>query len=407
MALAEIKTERVSNLPLGVYEESAPLKRVLMWGAPGAETILGQLLPKKLSCFEAQFDVLGAREEFGAAQNILKTEGIEIVQVKDLFADMVKRQGIRPTLDLKTLSREITNRAFSYYEKYRDQDISDIEQVLSWLPKVLKDDVAKYGEDTAVVMNKILSLDSSLPLSNVLYARDQSNLLENTWIWSSMRHEIRQPEVYLFRTVLNYSGMLKPSEITEVQVSGSGRFEGGDGIVNGGNIYIGVGGRTNLEGIIQAAPSMLSSGGKILVPIDTERDLGTKPEMDAMHLDTIWMPSDKNEIVACEDEVSRRRLLEIKVVDGDIKVNDIGWFADHLSKRGVDLIPLTKEEQEKYAPNFLNLGNKRVVLSLAEGNKLTDRLGNKGKRVYNANLVNITKGYGGLHCMTASIVREK
>jgi len=407
MALAEIKSEKISSLPLGVHEESAPLRKILMWGSPGAETILGQLLPKKLSCFEAQFDVLGARHEFGVAQTILKKEGIEIVQVKDLFADMVKKQNIEPTMDIESLSEEITKRAFDYYKKYRDQDISDIEEVLGWLPKVLKDDVEKYGEKTAVVMNKILSLDSPLPLSNVLYARDQSNLMENTWVWSSMRHEIRQPEVYLFKTVLSYSGILKPTEVTEVQISGDGRFEGGDGIVNGGNIYIGVGGRTNLEGILQAAPSMLSNGGSILVPIDHERDLGTKQEMDAMHLDTIWMPSDKNEIVACEDEVSRRRLLEIKNINGQIKVSDIGWFADHLAKRGVDLIPLTKEEQEKYAPNFLNLGDKRVVLSLAEGNKLTDRLGNKGKRVYNANLVNITKGYGGLHCMTASIVREK
>ena len=143
-----------------------------------------------------------------------------------------------------------------------------------------------------------------------------------------------------------------------------------------------------------------------MVPIDAERDRGLKDEMDAMHLDTIWMPSGENEIVACGDEVERRDLLEIvKDKTGGLEIIERGRFLDHLAERGIDLVPLTKYEQERYAPNFLNLGNNIIVLSLAEGNKLTEELGKRGKKVYDANLQNITKGYGGLHCMTASIKR--
>lgn len=143
-----------------------------------------------------------------------------------------------------------------------------------------------------------------------------------------------------------------------------------------------------------------------MIAIDAERDRGLKDEMDAMHLDTIWMPSGKNEIVACGNEVERRYLLEIvKDKTGGLEIVERGRFADHLLERGIDLVPLSKYEQERYAPNFLNLGNDRIVLSLANGNRLTEEFSKRGKKVYNANLQNITKGYGGLHCMTASIKR--
>ena len=39
------------NRALKVNEETSKLSKVLMWGAPGSETVLGQLLPSKISCF--------------------------------------------------------------------------------------------------------------------------------------------------------------------------------------------------------------------------------------------------------------------------------------------------------------------------------------------------------------------
>ncbi len=407
--MVEKRTELLKqNGRLGVFEETAKLDQVLMWGAPGIESVLGQLLPTDISCFETQFNVPGARQEFEAAKNILTTNGVNVIQVKDLFAQMVEEKGLRVNMGLDQLKENIAKRAFEYYKKYRGQEISDIEEVLGWVDQILDEDVEKYGEETTVFMNNTLSLANQLPMSNILYARDQSNVLGGTIVWSSMRHEIRQPEVHLFKTVLRHSGLLKSGKVEEIQVNGSGKFEGGDGIANGGIYYIGVGGRTNVEGVMQAAGSILNNGKgqRLMIPIDYERDLGEKGEMDAMHLDTIWMPSDKNEIVACQDEVKRRQLLEITKTSTGLKISNIGWFADHLDKRGVDLVPLTKEEQERYAPNFLNLGDGKVVLSLADGNDLMVELGKKGKTVYNADLKNITKGFGGLHCMTASIRRE-
>lgn len=394
------------NRALKVNEETSKLKKVLMWGAPGSETVLGQLLPSTISCFETQFDVLGARSEFETAKSILTSQGVEVIQVKDLMAKMIDEQSLKPEENFENLRKNIEARALVYSEKYKGQGISDVEEVLGWLDEVLEADVEKYGPETAILMNEVLSLKSELPLSNVLYARDQSNLLGKTFIWSSMLHEIRQPEVHLFKTVLNHSGILDSKGLEQVQITGNGRFEGGDGIANAGIFYIGAGGRSNKNGILQASESIISKGGRVMVVFDEKRDGGAN-EMDAMHLDTFWMPVGINQVVACKDEINRRKVFEIagNPLTG-LRLEDRGSFADHLNERNVELIPLTKEEQLAYAPNFLNLGNKIIVLSLADGNNLTGELEKRGFTVFNANLKNITKGYGGLHCMTAAIKRE-
>lgn len=400
------RLEQLRKPTLGVFEETATLREVLMWGPPGTEAVLGQLLPARISCFQTQFDVPAARREFEKARATLEREGVKVILVKDLCAQMIDGKKLAPEGSLVELKQKMTARALRYYKKYRVEGISCPDEVLPWLDAALTADVEKYGEGTAILMNEILSLKNDLPLANILYARDQSNLLGTTFIWSSMRHRIRQPEVHLYKTILNHSGVIRSNRLEQVQIKGKGKFEGGDGIASNGVFYIGVGGRSNLDGIMQAAPSILRKHGRILIPYDQDRDQGLIPEMDAMHLDTIWMPCGPKTVVACTDEVARRKLLEVTVgLSGKPKITDIGWFADHLEQKGVELVPLTKDEQAKYAPNFLNLGHGKIVLSLADGNNLTTELTRRGKTVFNADLKNITKGYGGLHCMTASIKR--
>ncbi len=391
---------------LGVFEETAELKKVLMWGAPGTETVLGQLLPVKVSCFQRQFNLPKARAEFENVENILAAQGVEVIMVKDLLAKMIEGLGLKPKLSYENLRKKIERRARFYGKKYGKKAKIGGEDPLDWLDLVLEADVKKYGRATATLVNEIVSLRDELPLSNLLYARDQSNLLGKTQVWSAMQHQIRQPEVHLFKAVLNFSELFDSRGIEQVQICGRGRFEGGDGIANDGIFYVGAGGRTNKEGVLQASESIISKGGRVMMVHDAERDGGSN-EMDAMHLDTFWMPVGKNMVVACEEEVKRRKIFE---VEGDpltgLKLVDKGWFMDHLEKRGVELIPLTKDEQLAYAPNLLNLGRKRIILSLAEGNRLTGELQKRGFEVFNADLKEITKGYGGLHCSTAAISRE-
>jgi len=400
----ETKKKEFENR-LEAYEEIAPLKKVMMWGEPGSEAVLAQLLPKEVSLFYDEFNVLEAREEFKGAVKLLESQGVEVVLVKDLLAEMIESTADYSEVSAEELIRELSLLGESYHDTHKGKEIADIG-ILDDLTEMVESDVIKYGENVAVRINQILSMNGELPLANVMYARDQSNLLGTAWIWSSMTHPIRRAEVALYRAALEHAGLFDSSGLDIVQVSGEGRLEGGDGIVHNGICYIGVGGRTNLKGVMQVAPSILNQGLRLMVPYDVQRNRGAKSEMSAMHLDTYWMPCGDNQVVACIDEANQRILLEIvKTEKGDIEIVRLGKFGDHLVEEGFDVIPLTKAEQKDFAPNFLNLGNNRVVLSLSEGNDLEEELGKREIEVHSADLVNITKGYGGLHCMTAALQR--
>lgn len=397
----------------GVFEETAPLKRVIMWGQPGPEAIIAQVLPENISCFYENFSVIKSRKEFEVARDMIESHRVEVIQVKDLLIKMLKEQGSKPKHTLEGLKVALIQKALTFSKKYPGGYTKEIEEI----GEMVDEDVAKYkSEDAVIVMNERLSLSDKfdLPLANVIYARDQSNVAGRTWIWSSMRHEIRQPEVALYQQVLEYSGIVNLSNFDKiVKVTGNGRFEGGDGIVNNGVYYIGLGGRTNWEGIKQVAPAVLSQGLRLIVFRDRPRAKGEN-EMKAMHLDTIWMPSDINTIVACDIEMSRRVAFEVLETDGKLTIKGLAKMPEYMLQRGARIISLSDEEQKAFAPNFLNLGNNVIILSIVDESSvdrnageqtIEEKLKAEHKVVLNADLQAITKGYGGLHCMTAAIKR--
>lgn len=399
----EHSTERAEMSNFGVFEETATLRRVLMWGAPGVECALAQLLPAKISCFHEQFDVSGARKEFAQTLELLKRNSpqTEVILVKDLFAQMIQKEGVKPSSDLPTLLRKLDGQAEKFYKEYK---IGNLRKVKKWMHDAVLSDVDKYGAETAVAMNERLANFGGLPLANVLYARDQSNVAGNVWIWSSMRYTIRQPEVALYKEII-HSASIIPSGATEVSVHGDGRFEGGDLIVSSGICYVGVGGRTNMEGVLQIAPSVLSQGLRLIVVHDLKRALNIDDEMDAMHFDTIAMPISRDEMVICPPEIERRTAREIRQIGRDLEVVELGSFADFMMREEIESIEISKKEQENHAPNFVNLRRSVVALTLANA-ELVRKLREKDLSVIDADLENITKGYGGLHCMMAPILRR-
>lgn len=406
--------EKLKTNMMGVFEETSPLKKVVMWGQPGPEAVIAQILPEDKSCFLEDFSVTEARKEFDVARTMIEAHGVEIFQVKDLLIKMIEEQELKAEHPLDELKDTLVQKALSYSKKYPNGNTDEIENI----GDMVEEDIDKYKNENAVIkMNEMLSLshEFDLPLANIIFARDQSNVAGGAWIWSSMRHEIRQPEVALYQKVLEYSGVVSPSNFDKiVKVTGDGRFEGGDGIVNNSVYYIGLGGRTNWEGITQVAPTVLSQGLRLIVCRDVKRAKGLDNEMAAMHLDTIWMPSDLNTIVACNAQMDRRFAFEVTEAGGKLQVKGLGKMPEHMDQRGARIISLSDAEQQAFAPNFLNLGNDVIILSLVDeksvdkkAGELTikEKLEKEGKTVLDADLQAITKGYGGLHCMTAAIKR--
>src|SRR5215213_10848979 len=75
-----------------VFNETDLLEEVLVWGEPGCEALLGQLLPRTKSLFFSYYEVPQARAEFRRMQALIEGEGVTVTRAKDAVARMLKNQ---------------------------------------------------------------------------------------------------------------------------------------------------------------------------------------------------------------------------------------------------------------------------------------------------------------------------
>ena len=414
-----------SDHPVHIFNEIDPLKEVLVWGEPGCEALLAQLLPKSKSLFFTYYEVPEARMEFRRMQSLIEQEGVQVIRAKDAYVRVLAHQQI-PDLskNLQELERKFLQRADEYFETYQQEKIAELEksglqitideiylQVKKDIQSVLKEDAKTYGEENAIKLNHQLSFSRGLPICNIFYGRDQSNTLGNKILLSNMRWEVRKPEIEIYKEVLNELGCGK--YIVEAE---EGSIEGGDSIILGDTCYIGVGARTSLSAVKNVynkiSGSLAERGIQIVAVINErhERESASPmnpstEHMQAMHLDMFWVPLAHN-LVLAGGEIDNRRALRLSKQNGQVAVEDLGGLRSLLRDKGLEIIDITSQEQKDYATNLLNFGNKKVLIALSKNERVNRELESKGFKVIKAELTKLVGGYGAAHCLTAPIVRD-
>jgi arginine deiminase len=408
-----------------LFNEVQPLKELLVWGEPGCETLLGQLLPKSRSLFFSYYEIPQARQEFRHMQELLRGAGVEVVRVKDAYARMLKPGDFQDLpATLRALERRLLERADLFYETYLPERKADLkadglqlspaqvfEQVRNDIHQVLEQDAATYGEQAAIRLNQVLSLSRELPISNLFYGRDQSNAIGDRIVLSAMRWEIRKPEVEIYEQALR--GMGYGDILVKV---GRGTFEGGDAILFGDTCYIGVGARTSLEAVSDLYRQMgreLEAQGIHMVAIINQKHAEETPHsenpadehMRVMHLDMFWSPLDEGSVLAYGQEIDDRRVLEITPGEGTPVYRDTGSFREYLLARGLEIIEISEQEQHNFAANLVNLGDHRILVPLSTNYRVLAELKQRGYDILEAEIHKLVGGYGAVHCLTAPVRR--
>src|SRR5512146_432887 len=91
-----------------ILNEVAPLKQLMLWGEPGCEALLGQLLPKRKSLFLSYYEVPQAREEFRRMQRLIEAQGVQVLRAKDAFVARIKgMEAENLPATLKELERQL------------------------------------------------------------------------------------------------------------------------------------------------------------------------------------------------------------------------------------------------------------------------------------------------------------
>jgi len=409
-----------------IFNEIHPLEEVLVWGEPGIEALLGQLLPKSKSLFFSYYEVTEAREQFRHLQSLIENEGVKVTRAKDAFARVLGNKNIENApsnrIELESL---LLQKANELYETYRHQKMDDLEkegiknhideiyeQIKIDITQVLDEDIQAYGEKAAVRLNYVLSLSNPLPLANIFYGRDQTQTLADRIILSSLRWDIRRPETAIFKEALielGYGDSLIPIE--------KGTIEGGDIVILGDTCYIGIGARTNIAAVEEVGnkigPLLESHGIQIVAVINKrhqeEAEIHPVPSdehMHIMHLDMFWIPLSKKLVMAYSDEMDQREVVHFSHQGGQLITTELGSLRNFHKAKGIEIIEVTREEQENFATNLLNLGNGTLIVSLSKNKRVIDELKKRGFRVLNAEITKLVSGYGAVHCLTAPIKRK-
>ncbi|MCE9646301.1 MAG: hypothetical protein K8S20_09910 [Chloroflexi bacterium] len=418
--------QRKTEPKVQVFSEIAPLKEVLVWGEPGIEALLGQLLPKSKSLFFSYYEVSKAREEFRGLQALIEREGITVIRAKDAAAHLLDSH-LFPSHpeSIKELKSRLLQRAGEYYQTYKkikseelvrsgvESSLDDIYlQVKKDIDRILEEDLETFGETATIRINYVLSLAKPLPLANIFYGRDQSQTLANKIILSELKWDIRKPEVGVYKEALIELGYR--NSLVEIA---SGALEGGDMAILENTCYIGVGSRTELSAVRELCQKLwdtLESHNIQLVAVINrqhaeEAGRFTAPiedHMSVMHLDMFWIPLRKKLVMANRDEMDRRTVLRLSMKNGEVMTEELGGFRDFLVGQGIEIMEVSLQEQRNFATNLLNLGNDTVIVALSKNERVNHELRRRGFRVMSAELNKLVNGYGATHCLTAPIKRS-
>ncbi len=354
-----------------VTNEVGELKKAGLFGPPGIESYLTQFLAPEVSLFFESFDIIEGQSEFRGLAKLLKSLGIEVIDLKMAYAGTLPN----PTLNAEQFLEMVLR-------KVPQSDTSVLESLLH-------SDAQVYGEEKAVALNESLCLSAPLPMGNLFFARDQANVVFDTCLLSNMKFDIRKPEVAVIYNALKSLGYSKFLQISD------GTFEGGDAMIIGNDVYVGNGMRTEFEGVQQIA-GYFQQHGKKVYRVKIPRTGSFNGDMEIMHLDTFFMPLTDKKAIGCS------KVLEACTVI-DLETGRELPFLDQLVTAGYAVLNIPKAEQKNYAANMLVI-KPGVVIAPSDYNPVTtDILTKNGVTVYSAALSHLTKAVGATHCMTLQI----
>ncbi|WP_270181074.1 dimethylarginine dimethylaminohydrolase family protein [Alkalihalobacillus sp. CinArs1] len=211
-----------------------------------------------------------------------------------------------------------------------------------------------------------LPTDPHLP--EQVFTRDIGFTINDELFVGTMNERVRRSETNILKTWLSDRGI-------GFQEGLPGSIEGGDVVVDGSTIWIGVSGRTTKRAI-----------DELQRRLPTYRIEAIQLTEDILHLDCVFNIVSKDTALVYREAFTKEGLKKI-------------------SARFQSLIEVTKEEQFEMGPNVLSIGNDHIV-SLPQNERLNAILRSKGFHVITVDFSEIIKSGGSFRCCTLPLVRR-
>ena len=409
---------------INVKSEIGPLKKVLLH-RPGNELL--NLTPDSLQ--RLLFDDIPflpeAQREHDEFAHILKANGVEVVYLEDLMADVLNiseeildkfiRQfiyeaGIR-TPKYKTL-------VFEYLKSFKDKK----ELVLKTMAGISIGEISRAKREVEKSLVDFVSEESEFladPIPNLYFTRDPFASAGNGVILNKMYSVTRNRETiyaeYIFEYHPDFAG--KVNKLYDRYLPY--HIEGGDVLnINNHILAVGISQRTEAAAIDELAKNCFKNPD---CNIDTILAFKIPESRAFMHLDTVFTQIDYDKFTyhpGIMDTLEVYEITEGDIPDSDEDLNVVkvtGSLEEILEKylkRKVELIPCAggervSSEREQWNDGTNTLAIAPGVVVVYDRNNITNNiLREHGIKVLEMSSAELSRGRGGPRCMSMPLYRE-
>lgn len=404
---------------INVKSEIMPLKRVLLH-RPGNELL--NLTPDSLGrlLFDDIPYLKRAQEEHDEFARILTMNGVEVVYLEDLMAEVLD---MYPELKDKFIKQYVYEAGIKT-PKYKNSVIDFLtgysdskELVLKTMEGININELHAMERDVEHSLVDLVTEESKFladPMPNLVYTRDPFASVGNGISLNKMYSVTRNRETIYAEYIFNYHPEYRDA-VRYYDRYNPYHIEGGDILVlNNHVLAIGVSQRTLPEAIEQLALNLFKDPE---CPFDTVLAFNIPNSRAFMHLDTVFTQIDYDKFTYHPGIMDTLQVFEIKEdeVEG-VKVREINDNLENILEgylgRDITLIPcgggdkvISEREQWNDGSNTLCIAPGVVIVY--DRNNITNAvLRRYGIKVLEMHSSELSRGRGGPRCMSMPLLRR-
>ena len=402
-----------------VTSEIKPLKKVLLH-RPGNELL--NLTPDTLE--ELLFDDIPflkiAQQEHDAFAKILRDNGVEVVYLENLVAEVfdlypeVREQFLRQFLKEANITGDKYTKLIIEYlnENYP----SNLELVLKTMEGMRLSELPK--EEATTLIDRVENYDEVMlldPLPNLYFQRDPFASVGNGVLLHKMYSKTRSRETIYDEYVFKYHPDFKdvPLYYSRNDVD---HIEGGDVLnLNESTLAIGISQRTNPDAIERTAKRIFADEKSL---IRTIYAFHIPKSRAFMHLDTVFTQIDYDKFTYHPAILGTLQVFKLTPgKDGQVDIEEINDTLQHVLEKAlnldhVELIPCGGGDMIAAAREQWNDGSNTLciapgVIVVYERNDVTNEvLRQHGLKVLEMPSCELSRGRGGPRFMSMPLIRE-
>ena len=409
---------------INVKSEIGPLKKVLLH-RPGNELL--NLTPDTLS--RLLFDDIPflpeAQKEHDEFAHILKENGIEVVYLEDLMAEVlslseeISDKFIRQFIyEAGIRTQKYKNLVFDYLKSFKNKK----ELVLKTMEGIKIGEISRAKRNVEQSLVDFVGEESDFladPMPNLYFTRDPFASAGNGIILNKMYSVTRSRETIYAEYIFNYHPEYKDMVNKYYDRYLPYHIEGGDVLnLNNHILAVGISQRTEAGAIDELAKNLFKNPD---CEIDTILAFNIPESRAFMHLDTVFTQIDYDKFTYHPGIMDTLQVFEI--TEGDIPDSDedlnvielngsLEEILEKYLKRKITLIPCAGGEKISAEREQWNDGTNTLciapgVVVVYDRNNITNNiLREHGIKVYEMSSAELSRGRGGPRCMSMPLIRD-